>query len=63
MMDERGRGVFMLDRQRDPGLDPVDRLIARPVFVGRAPECTMPRPAVIQFTSPGTIFCRKPRLS
>lgn len=35
-MDERGRSVFVLDRQRDLGLDAVDRFFERPVFVGRA---------------------------
>ncbi len=53
MVRERGRVLFVRQRQRHPGLQAVHALWFAAQAVGRAFECTMPRPAVIQFTSPG----------
>ena len=59
---EGGLGLLGFPRQPDPRLDAVRRPPSRRARSKRS-ECVIPRPAVIQLTSPGRIACSEPRLS
>ena len=55
--------LFRVARQRDPGLDAEELRAVAPEPAGVRSECAMPRPAVIQFTAPGSIACSVPSKS
>ena len=63
-MVERGVNLFLAVGQREPGLHSVESAVRRRArAAGQRSEWTMPLPAVIRLTAPGSITAWMPRLS